>query len=161
VLTREAVPLAQLIEDAFKEAHKHQPAKSAKLLPEESSQPVILSGDRSALRHAISEVILNAIQANPAEAKVRVRTFTDTDGHGQPWVHLEITDNGTGFTPEAVQKIATPFFTTRTVGLGLGLCVVRRIIETHQGRLAVVAPTPGQPGTVRISLPQQSSAAAA
>ena len=161
VLTREAVPLAQLIEDAFKEAHRHQPAKSAKLLPEDSSQPVILSGDRSALRHAISEVILNAIQANPAEAKVRVRTFTDTDGHGQPWVHLEVTDNGTGFTPEAVQKMATPFFTTRTVGLGLGLCVVRRIIETHQGRLAVVAPTPGQPGTVRISLPQQSSAAAA
>ena len=159
VLTRDAVPLAQLVEDAFKEAHKHQPAKSAKLLPEESSQPVILAGDRSALRHAVSEVMLNAIQANPAEAKVRVRTFTDTDGHGQPWVHLEVTDNGTGFSPEAVQKMATPFFTTRTVGLGL--CVVRRIIETHQGRLTVVAPAAGQPGTVRISLPQQSSVAAA
>ena len=160
VLTRQAVPLAQLVEEAFKEAHRHQPAKSARLLQEESTQPVILAGDGSALRHALSEVLLNAIQANPAEAKVRVRTFTDDDDHGQSWVHVEVTDNGAGFTEEAARKVPTPFFTTRTVGLGLGLCVVRRIVETHQGRLLISAGGPGQPGTVKISLPQQNSAAA-
>ena len=68
-------------------------------------------------------------------------------------VHIDITDNGNGFSPEAVLKAPSPFFTTRTVGLGLGLCVTRKIVEVHQGRLTILDPAAGRPGTVRISLP--------
>lgn len=152
-VSKEAVPLSQLIDEAFKEARKFQPARSSKLDFDDSSHPIILMGDPAALKYALTEVMLNAIQANPAEAKVVVRAHSDSDSHGGEWVHVDITDNGPGFSPEAAQRVPTPFFTTRTVGLGLGLCVTRRILETHQGRLSLLAGAPGQPGTVRVSLP--------
>jgi signal transduction histidine kinase len=151
VLSREAVPLSQLIEEAYREAQKHQPAKSGKLNYENGTHPIILSGDRQALRHALAEVFLNALQANTSDAKVAVSAQTESDAHGTAWVHIEVVDNGSGFTPEAAQKAPTPFFTTRTVGLGLGLCVTRKIVECHLGRLTI--PAAGKPGTVRISLP--------
>jgi nitrogen-specific signal transduction histidine kinase/DNA-binding NarL/FixJ family response regulator len=157
VVNREAVPLSQLIDDAFKEARKYQPVKSSKLDYADSSQPIILSGDKLALKYALTEVMLNAIQANTADAKVAVRAHTDADPQGSGWVHIDITDNGGGFTPEAAERVPAPFFTTRTVGLGLGLCVTRKILETHQGHLSLLAGASGQPGTVRISLPLATS----
>ena len=153
VLSRESLPLTQLIEEAFKEAHRHQPARSAKLQFENGGQPIVLAGDRAALRHALSEVLLNAIQANPADARIKIKATTESDGQGHDWVHIDVADNGTGFSAEAAQKVPTPFYTTRTVGLGLGLCVVRKVIETHQGRLSIFNPSPGQTSSIRISLP--------
>ena len=153
VLSRESLPLTQLIEEAFKEAHRHQPARSAKLQFENGGQPIVLAGDRAALRHALSEVLLNAIQANPADARIKIKATTESDGQGHDWVHIDVADNGAGFTPEAAQKVPTPFYTTRTVGLGLGLCVVRKVVETHQGRLSIFNPSPGQTSSIRISLP--------
>jgi len=153
LVVKEAFPLAQLVEEAFQDAQKHQPTKSSKLKYENGRQPVILAGDRAALKHALSEILLNAIQANPADAKVEVRTETESDGNGGGRVEIEIQDNGLGFSADATQKAAEPFFTTRNVGLGLGLTVCRKIIETHQGKLTFVSPQPGQHGVVRISLP--------
>jgi C4-dicarboxylate-specific signal transduction histidine kinase len=64
-----------------------------------------------------------------------------------------VRDNGAGFEPEAAQKAFAPFYTTRNVGLGLGLTVSRKIIETHHGRLEIVSPKTGEAGVVRIRLP--------
>jgi signal transduction histidine kinase/DNA-binding NarL/FixJ family response regulator len=153
VLSKEAVSLTQLIDEAYKEAYKYQPTKSAKLYFDDGKQPIILVGDRHALKHALSEVILNAIQANVADAKIQIQSSTENGSSGQGWVHIEIVDNGGGFSPDAAQKVPAPFFTTRTVGLGLGLCVTKKVLEVHQGRLTIVNPGPGNPGTVRISLP--------
>ena len=153
ILTKEAVSLTQLIDEAYKEAYKYQPTKSAKLYFDDGKHPIIIVGDRAALRHAFAEVILNAIQANPTDAKVQIQAQTETGPAGLGWIHIEIVDNGTGFTAEAAQKVPAPFFTTRTVGLGLGLCVTKKIVEVHQGRLTIVGTVPNMPGTVRISLP--------
>jgi nitrogen fixation/metabolism regulation signal transduction histidine kinase len=68
-------------------------------------------------------------------------------------VQIEIQDNGSGFASEAGQQIPTPFYTTRNVGLGLGLTVSRKIIETHHGKLEIVNPKSGHAGLVRITLP--------
>lgn len=153
VLSKEAVSLTQLLDEAYKEAYKYQPTKSAKLYFDDGKQPIILAGDRTALKHAFSEVILNAIQANVADAKIQIQTSTENGSSGQGWVHIEIVDNGSGFSPDAAQKVPAPFFTTRTVGLGLGLSVAKKIVEVHQGRLNILNPGPGIPGTVRLSLP--------
>jgi len=65
-----------------------------------------------------------------------------------------VQDNGAGFTAEAAGKAPAPFYTTRNVGLGLGLTVSQKIIETHHGRLEIVKPQKtGQHGIVRVSLP--------
>lgn len=153
-VSQEAFPLNPLIEEAYLEARKHQPVKTAQFKYEEDAKPIVMTGDRAALKHALTEVILNALQANPSDPKIGVRLHADTNGNGV--VHdlqIEVQDNGSGFTAEAAQKAPAPFFTTRNVGLGLGLTVSRKIIETHHGKLEIVPRKTGQSGIVRISLP--------
>jgi len=112
----------------------------------------MVEGDRAALKHALSEVMLNAIQANPADARVGVRTRLATDS-ALGKISIEVQDNGSGFAPETAQKVPEAFFTTRNVGLGLGLTVTQKIVDTHFGQLEIVNPVLGQSGLVRISLP--------
>jgi signal transduction histidine kinase len=157
VVFEEAFPLAPLIEEAYQEACKYQPAQAAQLHCETPSKPIVFTGDRAALKHALSEVMLNALQANPADPKVGVRLHAESSGNGLAGLQIEVQDNGVGFTPEAVQSAAAPFFTTRNVGLGLGLTVSRKIIETHRGKLEIVVPKTGQTGLVRISLPMEGA----
>src|SRR5207245_2346271 len=117
--SQEAFPLAPLIEEAYQEARKYQPAKAAQLTCDTGSKPIVLTGDRAALKHALAEVMLNALQANPSEPKIGIRLQADSNGNGLHGLRIEVEDNGGGFTPEAVQKASAPFFTTRNVGLGL------------------------------------------
>jgi signal transduction histidine kinase len=152
----EAFPIAPLIEEAYQEACKYQPMKSTQLRYDTANNPIILNGDRAALKHALAEVLLNALQANPADPKVGVRLHTDANGTGLKELEIEVQDNGGGFSTEAIQKAPSPFFTTRNVGLGLGLTVTRKIVETHHGKLEIVPPKTGQAGMVRISLPIDS-----
>lgn len=159
IVAKEALPLAQLLEDAFQEAQKYQPLKSANLKLEKRDQPIVLAGDRAALKHAVAEVMLNALQANPTNAKVEVRTHLDSGEKGASWVHIDIQDNGPGFSAEALKKVPEPFFTTRNVGLGLGLAVTRKILETHHGKLEVIEGRKDHPSIVRISLPLEATAA--
>ena len=158
VASQDAFPIAPLIEEAYLEARKHQPAKAAQLKCDTGGKPIVVTGDRAALKHALTEVIINALQANPSDAKIGVRLEAGDEQHAG--LSIEVQDNGEGFTPEAMQRAAAPFYTTRNVGLGLGLAVTRKIIETHHGRLEIVAPKTGHAGIIRISLPAESEPAA-
>jgi signal transduction histidine kinase/CheY-like chemotaxis protein len=153
----EAFAVGNLIEEAYQEARKHQPADAARLQFENGGEPIMVTGDRAALKHALAEIMLNALQANPKEPKIGVKLHTDSNGgEGGPGLQIEFQDNGSGFTAEAAQKAPAPFYTTRNVGLGLGLTVSRKIIETHHGKLEIVPPQAGHPGVIRVSLPVES-----
>ena len=154
----QAFPVEPLIEEAYQEARKHQPGEKAQLQCEDGGKPIVITGDRAALKHALAEIMLNALQANPKEPKSGVRLHTNPNHAGRRELEIEVQDNGTGFTTETAQKVPSPFFTTRNVGLGLGLTVSRKIIETHHGKLEIVPPQAGQHGTVRVLLPIDSSA---
>jgi signal transduction histidine kinase/DNA-binding NarL/FixJ family response regulator len=151
-LDQQTFPVGKLIEEAYQEARKHQPGDVGTLLYEKSSRPINITGDRAALKHALSEIMLNALQANPKSPTVDVRLLTEDSG-GHHDLRIEVQDNGTGFTAEAAKKVPSAFFTTRNVGLGLGLTVSRKIIETHHGKLEIVPPQSGRSGIVRVSLP--------
>jgi signal transduction histidine kinase len=152
----EAFPVAPLIEEAYQEACKYQPAKSAQLRYDTSNKPIILNGDRAALKYALTEVMLNALQANPADPKIGVHLHTEANGSGIKALEIEVQDNGAGFSAEAQQHALAPFFTTRNVGLGLGLTVSRKIVETHHGKLEIVRAKTGNAGVIRISLPLEA-----
>jgi signal transduction histidine kinase/CheY-like chemotaxis protein len=148
-----------LIQEAYQEARQHQPAETAQLHYENGGKPVVVTGDRAALKHALAEVMLNALQANPKEPRINVKLHTEGDNSHQD-LQIEVQDNGAGFTTDAAKQGPSPFFTTRNVGLGLGLTVSRKIIETHHGTLEIVPPQSGKSGVVRISLPVDVGAAA-
>jgi len=152
-IEEETFPVQKLVEEAYQEARKHQSAEPAKLQFDNGGKSFVITGDRAALRHALAEIMLNALQANPKEPNIGVKLHTDAEGGRKPDVQIEVQDNGTGFTAEAAQKAPAPFFTTRNVGLGLGLTVSRKIIETHRGKLEIIPPAAGHHGVVRVSLP--------
>ena len=158
IIATEAFPLAPLIEEAYQEAQKYQPGKTARLKCEDAGKPIIVTGDRAALKHALSEIILNALQSNPGDPQIGIRLLEgalgSASGHA-PTLNIEIKDNGTGFTHEVAQKVSAPFFTTRNVGLGLGQTVSQRNIETHHRKLEILPTEAGQHGVVRISLPHE------
>ncbi|HEX3890913.1 MAG TPA: ATP-binding protein, partial [Verrucomicrobiae bacterium] len=156
-LEPEAFAVEKVIQEAYQEARKHQPVETPQLQYENGGKPVVITGDRAALKHAFAEIMLNAMQANPKKPTVGVRLNTAANKDGKQDLQIEIEDNGSGFTAETAQKVPSPFFTTRNVGLGLGLTVSRKIIETHHGKLEIVPPQTGQHGVVRVSLPMDSS----
>jgi polar amino acid transport system substrate-binding protein len=151
----EPVPVPKLIEEAFHEAQTHLARKTCRLEVESESGALgaVVRGDAVGLIHALAEVLLNALQANPQEALAKVRWRIDAGESDQPRLRIDVRDAGEGFSPEAALHAAEAFFSTRVVGLGLGLTVARRIIEMHHGRLEIVSSQPTEPGAVRILLP--------
>jgi len=146
---QETFALGKLVEDAYQEANRHQATSGAQLKFDTASQPLTVVGDRAALKHALSEIMLNALQSNPQNSKIDV-TCKTAGSNGDRSLTIEVQDNGGGFSAETAKKVPAPFFTTRNVGLGLGLAVSQRIIETHHGKLEIV---PSKTGVVRVSLP--------
>jgi signal transduction histidine kinase/CheY-like chemotaxis protein len=146
VVRQDDCPMEKLMQEAFAEAMRQQPGSNAQLKIENSGAPFTVSGDRAALKHAFSEIMLNALQANPKSPSVGVKFQPGADRA----VTIEVQDNGAGFTADAAKKVPAPFHTTRNVGLGLGLTVSQKIIQNHRGKLEIV-PSPN--GLVRVSLP--------
>jgi signal transduction histidine kinase len=146
---QETFALGKLVEDAYQEANRHQATSGAQLKFDPAGQPLTVVGDRAALKHALSEIMLNALQSNPQNSKIDV-TCKTAGSNGDRSLTIEVQDNGGGFSAETAKKVPAPFFTTRNVGLGLGLAVSQRIIETHHGKLEIV---PSKTGVVRVSLP--------
>ncbi len=152
---RDSVSISDLIVEAFHEAHTFHPGKKlAQLVFNKDLSPWRITGDHKALRHAFSEIILNALQANPEDPNVSVNLSEGVSG--KPELRVEVRDSGGGFDPEAAKRGSEPFFSTRNVGLGLGLTVSRKIIESHHGRIEIPVPQKGESGLVRVSLPLQN-----
>ena len=150
-------PVEKLVEDAYQEAMRQQPVEGAQLKIEPGDRSFNITGDRAALKHALSEIMLNALQANPKAPHIGVR-FQSSGSTGDRAVTIEVQDNGAGFSAEAAKKVPSAFFTTRNVGLVLGLTVSQKIIETHHGKLEIV---PSPSGLVRVSLPMDAGLAGA
>jgi C4-dicarboxylate-specific signal transduction histidine kinase len=150
----ESFPIGKLVEEAYLEATRHQSVSGAHLKFENFDKQLAVGGDRAALKHALAEIMLNALQSNPGNPQIEV-TLQSVGSNGDRSVTIEVHDNGGGFSTETAKRVPAPFFTTRQVGLGLGLTVSQRIIETHHGRLEIV---PSPTGIVRVSLPLGTAA---
>jgi signal transduction histidine kinase len=80
----------------------------------------------------IVNLLLNAVQASPAGGTVTVRT-----GRAGGSVIVEVIDNGCGIREDQRERIFDPFFTTKKEGTGLGLPIVRKIVDAHGWTLEV------------------------
>lgn len=107
-------------------------------------------GEFSQLQQVFLNLTVNAIQAMPEGGKLAIKTTLTNDG----WVKVRVQDTGTGIAPENIDKMFTPFFTTKEPGkgVGLGLAISYGIIGRHGGKLEVES-TPGQGATFTVSLP--------
>jgi len=99
--------------------------------------PVVLDVDPILIRHALFNLLSNAAQVSPPDSLITISLTQEILGEFDGWT-LAVIDEGTGISPEVMDKIFVPFFSTRPEGTGLGLPVVQHIAILHGGRVAAV-----------------------
>lgn len=90
--------------------------------------------DTDEMTQAVRNLVKNGIEVMPERGKVFVRTEVVGD-----MVRLDVEDTGPGIPKETLEKIFAPFFTTKARGTGLGLAVVKKVLDRHKGRVEVTS----------------------
>jgi two-component system sensor histidine kinase HydH len=108
--------------------------------------------DAGQLRQVVWNLVRNAVQASSPGAKVIVRVGADTSlAAAMSTVVLEVHDDGPGISAEARTRLFDAFFTTRSSGMGIGLAVVKRIVDEHGWRIDVDS-REGRGATFRVRM---------
>jgi len=106
-----------------------------------------ITADSDMLYQAFLNILINAMQAMPEGGKIHV-AVQSTDNT----VKIFFEDEGEGISQDIMEKIWDPFFTTKAKGTGLGLGIVKNIIESHNGGIQISA-RPGAGARVKVELP--------
>ena len=110
----------------------------------------VFSFDSTLIESAVTNLLLNAQEAMPTGGTLSVRTWKlDTNAA------IEVSDTGAGIPHEQLENIFNPFFTTKPRGVGLGLAIVSKFIDSHGGKISVTS-VAGKGATFRIILPMGS-----
>ncbi|EIM64449.1 two-component system sensor histidine kinase NtrB [Desulfobacter postgatei] len=121
--------------------------KDIKIIREyQGSLPVSdILGDSAMLYQAFLNIFLNAFQAmDQTDGSITIATW-----HEPGFVHASFTDTGPGIDEDVLKKIWTPFFTTKEMGTGLGLGIIKNIIQAHHGEISI---TNAQPSGTRVEI---------
>jgi two-component system NtrC family sensor kinase len=105
----------------------------------EGGRELMLDADPDQLQQAVTNLVLNAIQVSPPRGVVRI-TLAELRGTAENWVTISVQDAGPGVAGEVRERMFEPFFTTKPPGegTGLGLTVVKDIVEDHGGSVEMV-----------------------
>ncbi|MGA9587828.1 MAG: ATP-binding protein [Terracidiphilus sp.] len=108
--------------------------------------------DSDQIHQVVLNLLLNAVQAIDGDGAVTITISPKDD-----CAIVTVTDTGRGMSDQQMSQIFRPFYTTRSNGTGLGLSLVRRIVEEHLGHIEVTS-TPGKGSTFEVQLPFCASA---
>ena len=112
-----------------------------------NTQPRI-AVDVTKMTRVFVNLIRNAVDAMPQGGDLTLAS-QETDGN----VQITLTDTGTGIPNDAMERIWTPIYTTKAKGMGLGLSIVKRLVEAHNGTITVKSKIgEGSAFTVRLPL---------
>jgi two-component system nitrogen regulation sensor histidine kinase NtrY len=113
----------------------------------EALQEEPIAADPDLLHRALSNLILNAIEAMPAGGTLTLRAREDSGS-----ACIQVSDTGKGLSQEECARLFTPYYTSKVHGTGLGLAIVQSIVSDHAGRISVSS-EPGHGTTFIIELP--------
>ncbi len=111
---------------------------------------LIIAADGDQLREVFINIIKNSIESIDDGGMIHIRTFFKKE-----IFVIEFTDDGKGIPQDIVDKIFTPFFTTKKHGTGLGLAIVKKIVEAHHGTIEINS-TVGKGTTIAIGIPVEA-----
>jgi PAS domain S-box-containing protein len=150
--------LRTVVEAALDAVRPAAEAKGVALEAESGGEPVTLLGDADRLQQAVWNLLTNAVKFTPPGGRVDL-TVAREDGQ----VSIQVRDTGQGIGPEFLPHVFERFrqadggSTRRHGGLGLGLAIVRHILELHGGTATVASPGQGQGSTFTLGLPLEGA----
>lgn len=150
-LTPQPVDLNRIVADVLQILEPQLAATAVERRLELGEPEVVGTLDRTSVRAALTNLILNAVQAMPSGGTLGVKTC-GADGA----LRLEVSDTGVGMTEEQLGNIFEPFYSTKSQGLGLGMPYVKKVVEEHRGTIEVES-RPAEGTTIRVSLPAEAA----
>jgi signal transduction histidine kinase len=147
-LKLQPIQLSSLLDEVVTIVRPETERFGVELLVECGSVPAV-NGDPAMLRQAFLNLALNACQAMPHGGSLRIRCEATRGGR----VAMTFADTGVGIKPEHLTRIFDLYFTTKEQGSGIGLSMVYRTIQMHDGDVEVQS-TPGAGTTFKVLLPQ-------
>jgi two-component system, NtrC family, nitrogen regulation sensor histidine kinase NtrY len=108
------------------------PAEAIEFKVDVADAPMPLNADPELLHRALSNLVLNAIDAMPKGGALTLSAFPRGDK-----IELRVADTGEGLTPEECERLFTPYYTTKQHGTGLGLAIVQSVVADHAGTISV------------------------
>ncbi len=160
----ERISLADVVRDAMSMAESHVPRGKVQLALDLPEGLAPIQGDPHQLRQLFTNLLTNAFEALGGVGSVRLAAEQlsndeeagSTEVQPVPMIQVEVSDDGPGMPADVMERIFSPFFTTKPQGSGLGLAIVRKIVDAHDGRIDVSARPEG--GTrFRVTLPVSGS----
>lgn len=158
-LNKQDVNVAELVRDVADLARQKALEQGITIVIDDRAQAMHLQADRVQIKTCLMNVALNAIQAMPHGGSLRVSTtfLPEAGAPHEPHslgglIEVVVSDTGPGIEEEALTKIFDPYFTTKKLGIGLGLAITKKIVEEHGGQIHVKS-RPHEGTMVTISLP--------
>jgi signal transduction histidine kinase len=156
----EPISLAEVIRDAVALSETHVPRGDVRIDMAVPDDLGMIQGDPHQLRQIFTNLLANAYEALTGRGTVRIvatqlpeeEPSSSGDTHSGPMVQVDVADDGPGIRPDVLDRIFSPFFTTKPQGSGLGLAIVRKIVDAHDGRIDV-SPRAGGGMLFRVTLP--------
>jgi signal transduction histidine kinase len=155
----ERIALPDVIRDAIGMAESHVKRGGVAVRVDLPPDLAPIQGDPHQLRQLFTNLLTNAFEALNGRGSVAITALqlaeeesSTVEAHSGPFLQVDVIDDGPGVAPEVMDRIFSPFFTTKPQGSGLGLAIVRKIVDAHDGRIDVSARAAG--GTqFRVTLP--------
>jgi signal transduction histidine kinase len=156
-LTRQAADVGTLLDEVLDVAAQRAAADNIAVKRDYATSLPEVWVDVPHLKTCFTNLVLNAFQAMSGGGELRVSALAlpGLDGQNEgakERVEIRFQDTGTGIKPEDLPKVFEPYFTTKEVGIGLGLALTKQITEEHGGRIDISS-EPGRGTLVRLQLP--------
>jgi PAS domain S-box-containing protein len=153
-LRPQPVTVARVLSDAVETCQPALAAAGHALALESPPQELAVYGDLTRLAQVFSNLLNNATKYTPPGGRIAIRAWREGDS-----AVIEVKDNGSGIPPEVLPQVFELFAQGATVtqsgqgGLGIGLWLVKRLVELHHGRIEASSPGPGLGSTFTVRLP--------
>ena len=150
----QAVNLYAVAQDALRLVEPQASASNVETHVDQQGEIPAVMADAESLRSALTNLIINGLQATDGTGGKLSITLTSEDEGRR--ARIEISDTGRGIAPEDISKVFEPYYSTKETGTGLGLAIVRKAVDDHHGTISVKSKI-GEGTTFTITLPTNQS----